>query len=160
MSSGQIVGQLLKNSENWILAILGILGTIFVVQAFNYRFSAALFPRLVNIVLASLCFFSLGKNIWQAYMERTVKEEKTEEARQGLPWYWSFFITILYFGAIYLIGFIFATGLFLLIFPIATGYKRWIIILIVAVATAMLSKISFNMFLQISLPEGILFTLK
>ena len=158
MSSSQIAGQVIKNSENWVLAILGILGTVFVIQTFNYRFSAGLFPRIVNVVLASLCFYRLGKNIWQVYIGGTVKEERTEEARQGLPWYWSFFITVLYFGMVYLIGFVWATGLFLLTFPIAVGYRRWIIIFTVAVATAIFTEIGFSIFLQIPLPEGILFT--
>lgn len=159
MSSSQFAGQIIKNSENWVLAILGVLGTVFVIQTFNYRFSAALFPRIVNIVLVSLCFYRLGKNIWEAYIGRTVQEGKTEEAQQGLRWYWSFFITVLYFGTIYLIGFVWATGLFLLTFPIAAGYRRWIIVFIVAVVTAILTEISFSIFLQIPLPEGILFTL-
>jgi hypothetical protein len=158
VNSSQAADEIVKNSENWVLAVLGILGTVFVTQTFNYRFSAALFPRIVNIVLASLCFYRLGKNMWRAYIGRTVKEQKVEEPRQGLPWYWSFFITVLYFGMVYLIGFIWATGLFLLTFPIVAGYRRWGIIIIVAVATAIFTEIGFSIFLQISLPEGILFT--
>jgi hypothetical protein len=158
VSSSQIAGQALKNSENWILGILAIFGIVFVTQTFNYRFSAALFPRIVNIVLASLCLYRLGKNIWEAYIGRTVREQKAGEARQGLPWYWGFFITVLYFGMVYLIGFVWATGLFLLTFPIAAGYRRWIIIFTVAVATAIFTEIGFSIFLQIPLPEGILFT--
>ena len=159
VSSNQTADKIVENSENWVLATLGILGTVFIILTFNYRFSAGLFPRITNVVLASLCFYRLGENIWEAYIGRNAIEEKTEGICQGLQWYWSLLFAVLYFGAIYLIGFVFATGLFLLTFPLAAGYKRWIIVFIVAVATAILTEICFNMFLQLSLPKGILFTL-
>jgi magnesium-transporting ATPase (P-type) len=113
----------------------------------------------VNAVLVFLCFYRLYKNIKDASIGRTAGEGKTGPVGTGLRWYWSFFITVLYFGMICLIGFVWATGLFLLTFPIAAGYKRWMIVFIVAVATAILTEIIFSMFLQLSLPKGILFTL-
>jgi hypothetical protein len=155
----RVAGQVVKNSENWVLAVLGALGTVFFIQTFHYRFSAGLFPRIVNTVLAFLCFYRLYKNIKEASIGRTAGEEKTGPVGTGLRWYWSFVITVLYFGMICLIGFVWATGLFLLTFPIAAGYKRWMIVFIVAVATALLTEIIFSMFLQLSLPKGILFTL-
>ena len=152
-------GQLMRNSENWVLSILGAFGVAFIVQTYSYRPSAALFPRLVGIVEASLCFYQLGENIWLAFSDRAVKAEKSEKTAQGLIWYWSFFLIISYFGLIYLIGFVWGTGAFLMFSPFAAGYKRWIAILIVAVVTAILTEVSFSLFLQIQLPSGILFAL-
>lgn len=159
MRSNKIVRELLRNSENWILATLGVLGTIFVVQSLNYRFTVALFPRLVNITLACLCFYKLVKNIWETRSGATSNEEEKEEARHGLVWYGSLLLACFYFGAIYVIGFVWATGLFLLTFPVFAGYRRWIIIFAVAFITAILIEVSFHIFLQIPLPKGILFAL-
>ncbi len=151
--------QAVKDPENWVLAILGILGTIFFIQTFHYRFAAGFFPRIVNSVMACLCFYRLGKNLWGGSFGQTAKTEKTEEGTKGLQWYWSFIITAFYFGVIYLIGFVWGTGLFLLTFPLAAGYKRWTIVIIVAVFTAILTEFSFSLFLQIPLPEGLLLSL-
>jgi hypothetical protein len=150
--------QAVKDSENWVLAILGVLGTLFFIQTFHYRFSAAFFPRIVNSVMAALCLYRLGKNLW-GLSTRPAVTEQSPEAIKGLRWHWSLLITALYFGVIYLIGFIWSTGLFLLVFPLAAGYKRWTIVIVVAVFTAVLTEVSFSLFLQIPLPEGLIFTL-
>lgn len=149
---------LLKDPENWVLAILGALGIIFVIQTSQYSFAAALFPKLVNIILASLCLFRLGGNILRTCAGQTLKEEQVEKTYAGLPWYWSFFIMILYFGTIYLIGFVFATGLLFVAFPVAAGYRRWLVIFAVAFFMAIFTEVCFNIFLQMQLPKGIFFS--
>jgi hypothetical protein len=112
---------------------------------------------LVNIVLASLCLFRLTNNILRTRAGQARKEEQEQATFAGLPWYWSFFITILYFGTIYVIGFVLATGLFFVALPIAAGYRRWAIIFIVAFSMAVFTEVCFNIFLQMQLPQGILF---
>ena len=159
MSSRSVARQVAKNSENWVLAVLSGLGTVFFIQTFHYRFSAGLFPRIVNAMLAFLCFYRLYKNIKEASIGRTARDEKKGPVGTGLRWYWSFVITVLYFGMICLVGFVWGTGLFLLAFPIASGYRRWCVIIPVALATAILTELGFSIFLQIPLPEGLLFTL-
>ena len=154
----QAFGRLMRNSENWVLSILGTFGVVFIVQTYSYRSSAALFPRLVGIVVAFLCFYQLGENVWLTFTGRALKAEKNEKTAVGLTWYWSFLLIILYFGLIYLIGFVWGTGFFLIFFPFAAGYKRWVAIVSVAVVTAILIEVSFSYFLQIQLPSGILFT--
>ena len=79
------------------------------------------------------------------------------ETYAGLPWYGSFFITTLYFGTIYLIGFVYATGLFFVALPIAAGYRNWSVIFLVAFFMAIFTEVCFNIFLQMQLPPGILF---
>ncbi|MFB3886103.1 MAG: tripartite tricarboxylate transporter TctB family protein [Thermodesulfobacteriota bacterium] len=148
--------RLLKNSENWILSILGAFGVVFIVQTYGYRPSAALFPRLVGIVVVFLSFYQLGENVWLTVAGRGGKAEESEKRTQGLRWHWSFLLILLYFGLICLIGFVWGTGLFLMFFPFAAGYKRWLVTLIVAVVTAILIEVSFSLFLQIPLPSGIL----
>jgi hypothetical protein len=148
---------LTKDPENWVLLLLGVLGIIFVIQTTQYSFAAALFPKLVNIVLASLCIFRLAINISHTFAGQARKEEQEPENRAGLPWYWSFVITILYFVTIYLIGFVFATGLFFVALPIAAGYRRWAIIFLVAIFMAIFTEVCFNYFLEMQLPQGILF---
>jgi hypothetical protein len=149
----------MRNSENWILSILGAFGVVFIVQTYGYRPSAALFPRLVGMVVAFLCFYQLGENVWLTVSGRPDKTEKSERAAQGLTWHWSFLLILLYFGLICLIGFVWGTGLFLIFFPFAVGYKRWVATLIVAVVTSILIEVSFSVFLQIPLPSGVLWTL-
>jgi hypothetical protein len=156
---GEIIGIIVRNIENWVLAALGLLGSVLLVQTFGYSFGAALFPRLVTTVLAALCFFRLGANIARACGGRSAKGEGIEEPSAGLPWYLTLLMSVLYLAVIYLIGFIFATALFLLVFPLAASYRRWVIVSVVAFAIAVLSELTFDVLLQMQLPDGILFNL-
>ena len=146
---------IVKAPDNWILSVLGTLGVVFFSQTYGYRTAAALFPRLVSMVVASLCFYQLGENIWRVLSKGTMGEEKPGKARHGLAWFWCLGIVIVYYGLIHLIGFVLGTGVFLVIFPIASGYRRWLIALIVAVTTAIATVLSFSVLLQLPLPEGI-----
>ena len=159
MSHRLAVRQITKNPENWIVAIVGAFGAVFFVQTFTYRHAAALFPRWVSVVVASLCFFRLGRNIHSSLAGRVLEAEQEEGPRRGLIWYWTLLGMVIYAGLIYLSGFVWGTGIFLLFFPAAAGYKRWVIVLIIAVATPILIEVAFSLFLQILLPKGILFTL-
>jgi len=137
---------------------LGLLGTVFFIQTFSYRFTVGLFPRLVNSILAFLCFYRLGKNIRVAWAGGEAKKAKTENARRGLAWYWSFLVSVSYFGLVCLIGFVWATGVLLFVFPILAGFRKWVTIAAVAVLSSVFIQGSFNLFLEIPLPEGILFS--
>ena len=159
MSNRLALRHLAANSENWILTIIGAFGAVFFIQTFGYRHAAALFPRWVSIVVASLCFYRLGRNIQTFFMGRELKAEREDAPRRGLIWYGSLLSMMIYFGLIYLSGFVWGTGIFLLFFPAAAGYRRWVTIVIIAVVTPILIELSFSRFLQILLPKGVLFTL-
>ncbi len=151
------VRPVIKNPESWLILFLGALATYFFIQTFHYRFSAALFPRIVSAVVALLCYWHLGENI--------LKHLRTQPDLQGesnglpicLPWYGSFALILLYLLLVFLIGFVWGTGLFMIFFPAAAGYRRWPVILATAVATAIIIETSFNRFLEIQLHQGILF---
>ena len=149
---------LIKNPENWLLVFLGALATYFFVKTFSYRSGAALFPRIVSFVVAILCSWHFFENILKA-LKNPLREEDTEAATICLSWYGSLALILLYFLLIYITGFVLATGLFMIFFPVAAGYRRWPVIIITALVTAVLIDLSFNRFLEIQLHEGILFTL-
>jgi len=150
---------IVKNQENWLILFLGSLAVYFFIKTFGYRPAAALFPRIVSAIVALLAFYHLAENIWKAFH----KQPEEERTVTGLPiclhWYRSLALVLLYLLLIYLAGFVLATGLFMIYFPIAAGYRRWPVIVVTAVATALLIDLSFNRLLQIQLHEGILFTI-
>ncbi len=150
---------IVKSQENWLILFLGSLAAYFFIKTFSYRPAAALFPRIVSAIVAILSFYHLAENIWKALKKQPEAEITVAEIPVCLPWYGSFVLILLYLLLIYLIGFVFATGLFMIFFPVAAGYRRWPVIITTALATALLIDLSFNRLLQIQLHEGILFTM-
>ncbi len=148
----------IRNQENWLLVFLGALATYFFIKTFGYRSGAALFPRIVSFVVAILCSFHLFENIVKT-LRNLPHREDAGAAAICLSWRGSLALILMYFLLIYLIGFVLATGLFMIFFPVAAGYRRWPVIVITALATAVLIDLSFNRFLEIQLHEGFLFTL-
>lgn len=152
-------GPLIKNQENWLAVLLGSLSIYFFIKTFGYRPAAALFPRIVSAVVAVLCFSHLCKNIWKAFPAPLKPAETGTTAAIRLPWQGSAVVVLLYLLLIALLGFVWATGIFMLYAPAAAGYRKWPVIIVTALAMTILIEISFNRFLQIQLHEGFLFTL-
>ena len=150
---------IVKNQENWLILFLGSLAVYFFIKTFSYRPAAALFPRLVSAIVALLSFYHLAENIWKTFKKQPEAQITITELTICLPWYRSLVLVLLYLLLIYLTGFVIATGLFMIYFPVAAGYRRWPVIVVTAVATALLIDLSFNRLLQIQLHEGILFTI-
>jgi len=150
-------GQFFKNPENWVTAFLGTFSTAFFVQTFGYRPMAALFPRIISAVLMVLSFYRLGRNLCGSKILLGTPREEGAEGKKGLPWQWGLLFMFVYFGLINLVGFILGTGIFLVIFPIVAGYRRWGIILLVAAGLVVLTEVSLHLLLHVQLPAGILF---
>ncbi len=159
LNMARIVVPIIRNSENWLILFLGALSTYFFAQTFHYRSGAALFPRIVSTVVAILCFYHLTENIWKSLKNPPGGKGTGPEPSLGLAWYGSLTLLLLYLLLIYVLGFILATGLFMVTFPAIAGYRRWRVILPTALVTTLLIDVSFNRFLQIQLHEGVLFNL-
>lgn len=144
----------IKGADNWLLLGVGVLASVFFAQTFNYKPSAALFPRVVSVVVAALCLYQLGSNVWEKRISNGASAAASSAS--GLAWHWTFLSLLAYVGLIALIGFLWATALYLLGFPILMGYRRWRVLLIVTVVMTLLVEFSFNRFLHIPLPEGMI----
>lgn len=148
--------QFVKNGDNLLLAGLAAVALVFLIQTGDYRPAAAMFPRLVSIVVIGLCFYQLGENAWTFFGGKPLKTKKkaTEESVPGMAWYWIFLSVLVYFGLIYVLGFVLSTALYLLAFPVLVGYRRWVTIAVVAVVMTLLVHFSFGSILHVPLPEG------
>jgi hypothetical protein len=149
--------RVIRNPENWIVAVVGLFAVVFFGNSFSYRPSAALFPRLVSAVVGSLCFYQLGSGIRRSLRTGLQEPEPAGATVPGLAWYWSFLLTAGYIALIALIGFIAGTGIFLILFPILAGYRRWVRVALFAVALVIMAHIGFGMFLHVQFPSGLLF---
>ncbi len=150
---------MLASADAWLLAGLGALAIVFFVMTFNYRPAAALFPRIVTIIVAALCIYELGVSLRAALAGQLAAREQREEVARGLRWYHALLAIAAYCALIYVLGFDLATLAFLIVFPPLTGYRRWIIIVIAAVVITVLVEVSFVRFLHVPLPKGWLPTL-
>ncbi len=155
-SNRDIVGELLRDADNWLLVILGGMGVVFFILTWQYRPSAAFFPRIVSFVVAALCFYELGVNFWTARSAVSKEGETDHAVQQGLAWYWAFASLLVYFFLISLVGFDLATVAYLFVFPVLVGYRRWVVIAITAVVVTALVDVSFGQFLHVPLPPGLI----
>lgn len=153
---GRLNRQVLMNFDNWILASLGTIALLAFVQTFRFHPSAGLFPRIVSAVVALLCYYKLGGNALNASDSQSLAVGESEKPIAGLAWYWAFPITMLYSLLIFLIGFLWSTTIFLIIFPLFSGYRRWGILLIVVILTGIFLKVGMEMLLYFELPGGII----
>ncbi len=151
------IGGLFKSADNWLLAVLGVMGMSFFAQTWNYRPSAAMFPRLVSAIVAVLCLYQLGENIWTALAGKSLPGKKArEDAPAAVAWYWVAIAMSAYLALIYIVGFNLATFLFLLAFPPLVGYRRWTVIVPVALVLTVAVALSFGSILHVLLPQGML----
>jgi len=150
----------LRNADSWLLAVVGTAAVVFFAMTWHYQRAAALFPRLVTFVVAFLCFYQLGGNILKDLANREGgSEERTGPGPAGLIWYYSFLIIAVYYFLIYAVGFLWGTAAFLVVFPLAMGYRRPAAVLAVAVILTALVQIGFGGFFPVPLPHGALFRL-
>jgi putative tricarboxylic transport membrane protein len=145
---------LLVSADTWLLAGLGALALVFFAMTFQYRAAAALFPRIITVIVAALCIYELGVSLRAALAGQLIAREQREEVARGIRWHHALLAIAAYCALIYVLGFDFATLAFLIGFPLLTGYRRWIIIVIVAVVITVLMEVSFVRFLHVPLPKG------
>lgn len=156
MNPRHVLGLLGRNPDNWLLAILGLISLIFLIQTFEYPAAAALLPRGVCVVVGALCLYLLAGNIYKAFAGQSVQKGRREAGMAGLPWRWSLLAMIGYVILIYLIGLLLATAIYLLIFPIMMRYRRWGLILASMGIMLLAIQLGFVMFLHISVPAGLI----
>lgn len=142
-------------ADNWLLASLGVMALSFFTQTWNYRTAAAMFPRLVSMIVAVLCIYQLGENVWTALAG---KDQTGKKARGGtavaIAWYWAVLAMVVYLAMIVIIGFNLATLAFMIGFPPLVGYRRWVVISVVAIVMTVSVALSFGSILHVQLPGG------
>ena len=129
----------------------------FFAQTFNYRTSAAMFPRLVSMIVAALCIYQLGENIWTALGRKSQTGKKSKGGiAVAIAWYWVVLAMVVYLAMIVIIGFNLATLAFMVGFPPLVGYRRWVVIGIVGLVMTVSVALSFGSILHVQLPGGLL----
>ncbi len=153
--------QFFKSWDNLLLAGGAVVAFILLLQTGDYRPAAALFPRIVTIVVIVLCLYQLGENAWAFFRGQASKKKKKEapEAPAGMAWYWIFLTIVAYFVLIEVLGFLLATAIYMVGFPVLLGYRRWVIILAVMILLTASVGYSFGTILHVPLPEGMISSL-
>lgn len=141
----------------YVLVVLTLIGLVFFLMTWSYTRSAALFPRAVALIVFILSLYSLLGRL-KSWTRGEGKKKTTQDVKAtGMPWYVSFLAMLVYFVLIDVVGFIAATFLFLILLPLAMGYKKFFVITVVAVVFAAAISYSFGTFLHVPLPEGMIF---
>jgi hypothetical protein len=136
--------------------VIVILLTIALWQSRNFGFRAGLFPWVIGTPTLLLALAQLGKDF---FGRQTIKTHDVPPAvaRQRtlaiLGW------TVLFFLAIWLLGFSIAVPLSMLLYLKLAGKEKWPITLIVTFATWLFFYGLFERTLNVPFPDGLLFSL-
>lgn len=149
------------DGEFYLLVALSLLGLVFFMMTWSYSPTAALFPRIVSLVVGGLSLYTLAGRLMVVRKGKVVPGRKEEEKPAdkispvfGVAWYVSLSFMVAYFFLISAVGFVPATLVYLLALPLVMGYRRKFIIAVVAVIFAAVVYFSFSSLLHVPLPEG------
>jgi hypothetical protein len=156
----------------WVIDILILLAglvfsSLFLLESYGEDYSAAaLLPNIVAvtcILLGISLFVTKGMLLRKARSPMMRKEEglatnsPESQTVSLLAWWWSYIAIAVYFLFILLIGFIWATLLYILILPFFMHYKKWKVAFMTSVIVTACMYVAFSVVLKITLPTGILF---
>lgn len=150
--------------ETLAVSAIGLFCIIFLIQTYDYGRRAALFPRLVCLIVLFLILFFLFSRLRRMLkkggvpsQEGVVRTEVITEAGQptGLKWTLTLGLAMGFCFLIYLIGFGPATVCYLAVHTHLAGYRKRKVTFLFALAVGAII-VSFGRLFQIPLPEGIL----
>lgn len=142
-----------------LMAIIGVFAGAFLIETRSYNPTAAFFPRLVSIFSLVLIVWTIAQRfLTLSRKAKSSPDSKVRAEKMGkgaLAWHWSLATMIGYFGLIYLLGFTFATLIYLLALPVLLGYRRYGIVLITGGLSTAAFVIVFSYVLHARVPGGI-----
>lgn len=149
---------------NLDLLLLGLpvcFAILFLIDSRTYSPTAALFPRLVAVITLCLLFGALVQHYVKLYQQTQHIPEAEDtgaepEKTGGIKWHLNLFIILVYFGLIYIAGFVWASLLYLLITPLIMGYRKFKIVAAIALFWVIVFVYVFYEVLQARIPEGVL----
>jgi hypothetical protein len=148
---------------------------IILVQSLGLSRTAGLMPKLISIVGIVLCVLVLLQGFIKAKATVTENSEAkkagtTEDKKQGdwqemakaeedngLPLYATILISIGYLGLFILLGFPVASIAVMLVLPFLLNYRKYIVMIPVAIVSSLAIYFSFVYFFHITLPTGLVF---
>ena len=156
--------------DGFILVASIIFSALFLLgdQGDEAHAAAALLPNIVSLacILLSLSVIIMKVQGHRARKARapmaasgagTAPDLPAEHATPLLAWWWSFIAMMVYFLSILLIGFVWATFLYILVLPYFMQYKKWKVAVMTSVVVTGGMYLAFSVVLNIRLPTGILF---
>lgn len=150
----------LADGELFLLVILIILGVVCFSLTWSYSSTAALFPRMVSFAVGVLSLYTLAGRLISQRKKKAPGEKagggsagKTGPSA-GMAWHVSLLSMAGYFLLICLAGFIPATLVYLIALPLAMGYRKKLIVALVAVVFAAVILYSFSSILHVPLYKG------
>ena len=146
------------------LLLLGLpfcFATLFLIDSRTYNPTAALFPRLVATVTIFLLVGAMIQHYVKLYLQTPVISGGADDAKapkksDGIKWYVNLAIILAYFSLIYITGFVWASLLYLLITPVIMGYRKFKIVVAIALFWVIVFVYVFYVLLQARIPKGLL----
>ena len=143
-----------------LMAILGAFAAAFLIDSRSYNPTAALFPRLISIIVLLLVLWTAAHRLWELFgrpqgVSRSA--ERVAPKQKGvMTWYGSLITIVIYFLLIYVIGFTWAALVYLVVLPILLGYRKYKIIFAIAAMWTLSFVLVFTYVVHTRIPGGLL----
>jgi hypothetical protein len=148
--------------ETIAVGTIAVFSALFLLQTYDYGRRAALFPRLISVtilVLTALFIVSRlrrGLKRGAAAQRESLRAEVRSETRGGgISWLLALAAASGFSALIYLIGFGFATFVYIATHLYLAAYRRHIVVFLFALAMAAVMVLTGHLF-NIQLPRGVL----
>lgn len=151
----------LEPLEILLLIVLGGFAALFLILTWQYNPTAALFPRWVAFASVLFLAGAVGRQLFGKAKPRSQHDDEdfVQPSPDAMPWTSVLGLQAGYIFAIYVVGFTFATLLYLIAGPIHMRYRKWAVIGAQAVFLTIIIAGSFIWFFHIRLPKGVLWEL-
>ncbi|MFP3042531.1 tripartite tricarboxylate transporter TctB family protein [Treponema primitia] len=153
------------------LIVLVLFFGIILQQSLGLTRTAGLMPKLVctsGIILCALVFI-LGLFKEKALAKKAAGDESAEKkekdwkemtksgGKKGLPIYITLIVAVVYFILFLILGFAVSSIIIMLVIPSILHYKKYIVVIPVAIISSLAIYFSFTYLFHISLPVGLVF---
>lgn len=151
---------ILFNGDIIITIIIGLFSLMMLLLSVDYPKEARRFPQIVAGFTLILCIFQIAMFLIRSKQkkESEQKDERDSESSSNIPakkWIGVFCITLAYYLVVVPIGFIISSILLLSVIPVYLGYRRYKIIISVAVITTLIAYYIFTGIFYVPLPKGL-----
>jgi hypothetical protein len=168
-------------TDRIFLAVLILFFAIILQQSMGLTRTAGLMPKLITVTGIILCALVLLSGFIR---ERIAPAEKAEQkttgtteneggnkkggdwqemaksgGKKGLPLYATILVSVGYLILFALFGFLISSIAVMLVLPLLLGYRKFIVVILVAVISSLAIYFSFVYLFHVTLPAGLIFQL-
>lgn len=142
----------MRKGNTIILACMFVFFAVLLVMSQALGGTAGQVPRLMSGIGLILTVIEAFAQLRELGGE--VQEQDAVEPAVGLRWYYSLVALLSYIAILMPFGFVASTAVYLFLFPVVMGYRKWRVNLVFALVSTVILYFGFVQLFMVQLPEG------